>query len=183
MAKHKNGDIAKSFKIINLQQFKKKLKDEENRFKLEMMGQESEEKSVRFIKENDEEVKKQELELEGRHKEKLEKSKRGKKWNYYVRLAEISVELISKYSDLPKFFKWGVYPTKRGVVYWLKNMKGELFKKAIAPCGDVHIDLVGGLYSCIRQLENTAIRERQRLGVTTVVEDGVKRTPSGIVLP
>lgn len=163
--------------------YRKKLQDEEKRFKLEMMGGEDEKKAVRFIRENEQEVKRQEVELEGKHKEKLEKSKRGRKWNYHVRIAEISIELIQKYSDIPKFFKWGVYPTKKGVVYWIKNMKGENFISAIEPTGDTHIDLVGGVYTKIRELENTAIREKDALGVTAVVEEGVKRTPSGIVLP
>lgn len=184
MAKRKKINRKTNTSILDTKKFKSKLQDEENRFKLEMMGHEDESRAVRFINENEEEVRSQEVEIEGINKEKLLKSRRGRKWNYHVQLAQICIDLISKYSDMPRFFKWGVYPTELGVVFWMKNMKGEVFKKAIKPTGDTHVDLIGGAYTCIRELENTALREKDKLEVTTIANaDGGKITPSGIHLP
>ncbi|QGH72312.1 MAG: hypothetical protein [Podoviridae sp. ctg2L5] len=174
----------KTFTTIDSKTHKKKLKDEENRFKLEMMGHEDERKSVKFINENNEEILFEEAEIEYRGKEELKKSRRGTKFNYYVKLAQHSTEMIAKYSDLPKYFKWGVYPTSKGVVFWLRTFDEKPFVKAIKPIGDPHIDLIGGVYTCIRELENTAIRERDKLNIVPVEDDsGLKKTKSGIILP
>ena len=175
--------IEKAPAVIDPKKIKTKLEDEENLFKLEMMGGNSN-KAYKFVDEYGKEIRLKQKKQEDSVEERLEKAKRGPKFHYYVRIAEISIYLIARYSDLPKFFTWGVYPTEQGVVYWLKNMKGEVFKKAIKPIGDAHIDMVGGVYTCIRQLENTAIRERNKLKVTAVVDDsGTKKSPGGIILP
>lgn len=179
-----NGQPKKSSTFLDSEKYKKKLKDEENRFKLEMMGHDDESKSVSFINENNEQILFEEAEIEYKGKEKLKKSRRGTKFNYYVRLAQHSIEMIAKYSDLPKYFKWGVYPTTEGVVFWLRTFDDKPFVKAIKPIGDPHIDLIGGVYTCIRELENTAIRERDKLNIVPVEDDAkLKRTKSGIILP
>lgn len=172
----------KTFTTLDPIKFRKKLEDEEKLFELEMMGGESDKKGFEFVDEYGRRLARQQKAQDDINQEKLHKSRRGTKYNYFARIAQISIKMIHDYSDLPRFFQWGVYPTKKGVVYWIKNLKGEVFRSAFTPVGIANIDLLGGVYSKVRQLENTAIRERDRLKVT-VVEDGAKKSPGGIILP
>lgn len=170
-------------KLHDKKTFLDKLKDEENLFRLETMGGDNLPKSYAMIDEYGNNIAKAEKKRQEAGEELLEKARHGAKFRYFVMMTQISIDLISKYSDIPKFFKWGVYPTEEGVIYWIKNLKGETFKKAIKPIGNAHIDLIGGVYTCIRELENTAIREKRKLKVSVIYDEKDKKTPGGIILP
>jgi len=169
--------------IVDPEKFKSKLKDEEKLYKLEMMGGDDQNRAFQFVDEYGREISKKEKAKEDLAQDRLFKARWGSRFKYHVKVAEISIEMIAKYSDIPKFIRWGVYPTKEGVVYWMRNLKGELFRKAIAPVGEVHVDVIGGIYTCIRELENTAAREKKRMTIKTLPGDGGKKTSSGIYLP
>ena len=131
---------------------KKHIQLGEEKEKLDLMGQESDKKAVKHVKE----FTKEGLDEE-KHKLDVEKEKTDSKKRYWdgykSKLGEILYERM-KMMDWPFKWRFGVEITKKGVVARFMTSEGRVFHKAVAPVNDLEYD-VNAMLIMAEDVENT----------------------------
>jgi hypothetical protein len=149
--------------------------DEESE-KVEVMGQESDTKAVKWVQEENKEVEKKEVNAQAVARQILEDQKE-KEFNYRTALLKELLRQQSLY-DIPSGFKWGAKLDTKGLVMWIKARDGNYAAVGLKISGKPMYDM-----NWIDRRLNDAIGLMERLDKNVATDIHEKKTPGGIILP
>jgi len=142
----KKQDFLKKHKVrskLEEEKVRKKLVDDEI-YKIDQMGQESEKKAAKVVKEVAEEEDKKEKEFQAKQLEILHKVKKKDK-EYKKRLLFYLHSMIEEI-DWPKEYEWGIWFDGKGVRLAVKDKNKVLHQRAFQVTNDPKYDL----HACLR---------------------------------
>ena len=138
--------------------------------KLEAMGQESDRKAAKWVKEVGKEERKKEQDRQDVVMEILDKSKKHILTYKEQLMKEMIHEMKYWDDDLPTGYNWAPQSTDKGIVLWIRNPKKEYFAKGIKLSGEPKYDL-----NAIARIIVGAVKEMEKQSTPV--------TQGGIILP
>lgn len=114
-------------KIVDIKNRKKKVAEEVER--IETLGQESEKKAVKWVKENTKEIQAKEKEKEAGELSRLD-SKKKNIVSYKEELAKIIYDRLAK-NLWPKGYKYLVNTSPKGIGIFIKNAQGKEYGRGM----------------------------------------------------
>ena len=132
---------------------RKNKKIEEEKERLDVLGQESDKKAVKWVKEDAAGKKKTGVKNIGLDLEKLDSSRRGSYARYKSALGKIIYEKFQKLS-WPKGFRFGVFVTKKGIECHIYDPFKRKFARGITPTYEPKFDLNAAQIMAV-QADNT----------------------------
>lgn len=133
--------------------------------RIDILGQEDDDKAVKWVKENDKEVlaevqKEEEILVDRLTSKKTETS--------YKQILIAKYEVEMKTYEIPIGFKWAVMPSKEGIIVFFKSNTGKVYARGTKVCMIPKYDL--------NAMDRLLVRAFDAMQAQT------KRTKSGIYL-
>lgn len=105
-----------------MRQKEKKIKELEE--EIEVLGQDSEDKAVKWVQEVG---KRDEQQANQEYSDSLNKLDLKKRSLTYSQILVEEANLFLKGFDIPKGYTWGALKTREGIVFWYRNPQGKYF--------------------------------------------------------
>ena len=141
---------------------------------IDAMGQESEEKAVKWVQEVEHREEKKRQETDAQHAEQIAKKRRFKKNDYYIALYQYASKLLKEY-DIPQGYEVDCYLKEEGkLVFGVRKVGYRWYAKGMIICGEPKYDK-----NCIERLVYQTMMALDELEG----QHERHRTKSGIILP
>lgn len=127
--------------------------------KIDVLGQESEDKAVKWVKEAQNEEDKIQEQENNDSLNKLDLSR--KSLSYSDILVEEALSLMKGF-DVPKGFYWGVTKTNKGIAFWYKTPDGKTFAKGNTICLVPEIDMNGVVRKVFKMIDEMELIEKNK---------------------
>jgi len=143
--------VVKDSKLNEDKNRKRQIEEEKER--LDVLGQESDKKAVKWIKEEGKEADRKRRQKIGVDQEKLDTSRKGSYANYKRALGRLIYEKFGKLT-WPKGYRFGVFVTDKGIECHIYDPFKRKFARGITPTYDPKYDLNAAQIMAV-QADNT----------------------------